>query len=340
MEKIKKPLQEKIVLKQILQVCVVVEDLPKSMERYWDLFGIGPWEVFTFQPPDLTDPTIRGKSTPYTMKLALAQIGGMAFELIQPLTGPSIYREFLDGKGEGFHHVAVAPAYDYDSAADAFGKRGIRILMSGTWAGTTYAYMDAEKNLGAILEIYQMRPPGTVRPAPEAIFPSADAKVEKPEKVMEIVQIGVVVEDIQKEMKRYWDILGLGPWRIHTYGPQTGMTNMTIHGRPQPYSMKLAIAYVGNTMWELIEPLEGPSVYKEFLRAKGKGLHHLQCAVRDYQQAVEALEKKGIGSMMTGTNPQATFNYLNTEKELGIILEILKKGPSGVRAIPDGYYPR
>jgi methylmalonyl-CoA/ethylmalonyl-CoA epimerase len=141
MEKIKKPPQEKIVLKQVLQVSVVVKDLQESMERYWDLFGIGPWEVFTFQPPDLTNPNIRGNAEPYTMKLALAQIGNVAFELIQPLTGPSIYQEFLDQKGEGFHHVAVAPAYDYDSAVDAFGKRGINILMSGTWAGTTYAYM-------------------------------------------------------------------------------------------------------------------------------------------------------------------------------------------------------
>ena len=95
----KRPIREKIVLKQVLQVSVVVEDLQKSMERYWDLFGIGPWEVFTFQPPDLTHPAIRGKSKPYTMKLALAQIGSMAFELIQPLTGPSIYQEFLDRKG-------------------------------------------------------------------------------------------------------------------------------------------------------------------------------------------------------------------------------------------------
>jgi methylmalonyl-CoA/ethylmalonyl-CoA epimerase len=288
----------------------------------------------------LIHPTLRGKSEPYAMKLALAQIGSVAFELIQPLTGPSIYQEFLDRKGEGFHHVAVAPAYDYDSAVDAFGERGIKILMSGTWAGTTYAYLDTEKDLGAILEIYRMRRPGIVRPAPEAMFPSAGAKVEKPEKVKEIVQIGVVVEDIQEAMEQYWDILGLGPWRIHTYGPETGMTRMTIRGKPQPYRMKLAIAYAGNTMWELIEPLEGPSIYQEFLGQQGRGLHHLQCAVGDYQQAVEALEKKGIGSLMMGTNPHATFNYLDTEKDLGVILEILKKGPPGARAVPEGYYPR
>ena len=29
------------------------------------------------------------------------------FELLQPLEGPSIYREWLDEHGEGLHHVAV-----------------------------------------------------------------------------------------------------------------------------------------------------------------------------------------------------------------------------------------
>jgi len=336
----KKPPQEKVVLRQVLQVAVVVKDLQKSMENYWDLFGIGPWQVYTFQPPNLTNPTLRGKSEPYTMKVALAQVGSVAFELIQPLTGPSIYKEFLEKKGGGFHHVAVASTYDYDSTVDAFGKRGIKILMSGTWAGTTYAYMDTEKGLKAILEIYKMRPPGMARPAPESTYPSADAKVEKPEKVKDVLQIGMVVRDIQKEMKRYWDILGLGPWRVHTYAPQTGMTNMTIYGKPQPYSMKLAIAYVGNTMWELIEPLEGPSIYKEFLTQKGEGLHHLLCALGNYQQGVEALEKKSIGSMMTGTIAQGTFNYLNTEKELGIIIETFTGRPAGVRAAPEAYYPK
>jgi len=340
MEKIKKPPQEKLVLRQVLQVAVVVKDLQKSMERYWNLFGIGPWQVYTFQPPNLTHTTIRGKSEPYTMKLALAQVGSVAFGLIQPLTGPSIYREFLQQKGEGFHHVAVAPTYDYDSAVDVFGKWGINILMSGTWAGTTCAYMNTEKDLTAILEIYKMRPPGIARPAPEATYPSTDARAEKPEKVKEVLQIGMVVRDIQKKMNRYWEILGLGPWRIHTYAPQAGMTDMMIHGKLEPYSMKVAIAYVGNMTWELIEPLEGPSIYKEFLSQKGEGLHHLQCAVGNYQQAVEALEKKGIGSMMTGTNPQGTFNYLNTEKELGIILEIFSGSPAGVRAAPEGYYPK
>jgi methylmalonyl-CoA/ethylmalonyl-CoA epimerase len=160
---------EKVELKQFLQICVVVKDLQKAMERYWEIFGIGPWQIYTFAPPNLTEPTIGGKPEPYTMRLAVAQVGAVQWELIQPLTGPSIYAEFLEKHGEGLHHVACA-VEDYDQAVAALEKQGIGILMGGTWKGATYAYMDTEQAIGAILEIYKM-PPGFEMPAPEATYP-------------------------------------------------------------------------------------------------------------------------------------------------------------------------
>ena len=90
----------KVNIKQVLQICVVVRDLQKSMELYWDVFGIGPWRILTFKPPAMTNTKIRGKPVQYSMKLGLARIGNIQWELIQPLTGPSIYKEFLDQKGE------------------------------------------------------------------------------------------------------------------------------------------------------------------------------------------------------------------------------------------------
>jgi 4-hydroxyphenylpyruvate dioxygenase-like putative hemolysin len=160
---------EKVELKQVLQVCVVVKDIQKAMERYWNIFGIGPWQIYTFQPPDLTDTTFRGKPEPYTMKLATAQIGTVQWELIEPLEGRSTYKEFLEQKGEGLHHVAVA-VDDYDKTVATLEKQGMGILMNGTWHGTTYAYMDTEKALNAIIEIYKM-PPGFEMPRPEATYP-------------------------------------------------------------------------------------------------------------------------------------------------------------------------
>ena len=156
-------------VRQVLQVCVVVRDLQKAMERYWNILGIGPWRVHTFQPPGLTNTTLRGKPQPYTMRLALAEVGAVQWELIQPLEGPSTYKEFLEEKGEGLHHVAFA-VDDYDQAVAAFGEQGIGILMSGTWHGGTYAYMDTQGPLGMIAEIYR-RSPGLQRPPPEAVWP-------------------------------------------------------------------------------------------------------------------------------------------------------------------------
>jgi 4-hydroxyphenylpyruvate dioxygenase-like putative hemolysin len=160
---------EKIKIKQVLQVGIVVKDLQKAMERYWDIFGIGPWRIYTFQPPLLSKTTVRGKPVPYTMKLALTQIGNIQWELIQPLTGPSIYKEFLEQKGEGLHHVAC-DVEDYDQTVAALKKHGIGILMGGSTKVDTYAYMDTEKDLGTIIEIYK-RPAKFKMTVPEATYP-------------------------------------------------------------------------------------------------------------------------------------------------------------------------
>jgi methylmalonyl-CoA/ethylmalonyl-CoA epimerase len=160
---------EKIELKQVFQVSVVVKDIQKAMEHYWKIFGIGPWQIYTFQPPDLTNTTLHGKPEPYTMRLATAQIGTVQWELIEPLDARSTYKEFLEQKGEGLHHVAVT-VEDFDKTVAALEKQGMGILMSGTWHGTTYVYMDTEQALGTITEICKV-PPGFEMPGPEATYP-------------------------------------------------------------------------------------------------------------------------------------------------------------------------
>lgn len=161
--------EEKVEIKQVLQVGVVVKDLQKAMERYWNIFGIGPWHVYTFQPPAVTNMTFRGKPVVYTMKLALTQIGNIQWELIEPLTGPSAYKEFLEQRGEGVQHIACDVG-DYDQAVATMAKHGIGILMSGSTPADSYAYMDTEETLGIALEIYK-RPAEFEMPPPEATYP-------------------------------------------------------------------------------------------------------------------------------------------------------------------------
>ena len=61
------------------QVAVVVRDLDASMKRYVEEFGIEPWSVYTFSPDWIQGMTFHGKEQGYSMKLALADVGGMMY---------------------------------------------------------------------------------------------------------------------------------------------------------------------------------------------------------------------------------------------------------------------
>jgi len=88
----------------------------------------------------------------------------------------------------------------------------------------------------------------------------------------------------------------------------------------------------------LIEPLEGPSVYKEFLAKKGEGLHHLGFLVDDVSGALAAFKKMGIDVLMSGKwRDVSEFYYMDTEAVLGIIYEIIRR--KGPRPPPEAVYP-
>ena len=97
--------QPVINITKLEQVCIVVRDVDKSMESMWSTFGIGPWNVFVIHPGVLDEMTYHGKPAQFSFKIARTQnkVGGFEIELIEPLEGDSIYRDFLRDHGEGVH---------------------------------------------------------------------------------------------------------------------------------------------------------------------------------------------------------------------------------------------
>jgi hypothetical protein len=167
MVEIKLPPQP-IKLGEITQVGLVVKDLQESMERYWKLLGIGPWNIYTYAPPMLRDATVRGKRVDYSMRLALSMAGPVQLELIQPLEGPSIYVEHLAEKGEGLHHIQ-SRVENIEEVLAAFEKSAIKVLMSGKIGDGEFYYLDTVPVIGIIYEIFRRK----TRSAPEAVYPPA-----------------------------------------------------------------------------------------------------------------------------------------------------------------------
>ena len=155
-----------IKLGEVLQAAIVVRDLQKAMERYWRMFGIGPWRIYTYAPPRLPECMVRGRRVDYAMRLALASAGPTQLELIQPLEGPSIYHEFLAAKGEGLHHVQ-SNIENIEEVLVACRAAGIEVLMSGRFGEGEFYYLDTERLLGFTYEIVRRKS----RPEPEATYP-------------------------------------------------------------------------------------------------------------------------------------------------------------------------
>lgn len=139
---------------RITQVAVVVKDLRKTMEAYHKTLGWGPWSVYEHKPPVLHDTTLHGKNVAYSMLGAEVHCDPIDFEILQPLEGPSIYKEFLEQKGEGLHHVSVvSPRENVHAALDDFRHQGVGVAMSGRLGDNIeFYYMDTEPMLKMVAE--------------------------------------------------------------------------------------------------------------------------------------------------------------------------------------------
>lgn len=84
---------------------------------------------------------------------------------------------------------------------------------------------------------------------------------------------------------------------------------------------------------ELIEPLQGPSTYTEYLDEDGTGIHHIGCfAYDDPRGIVEMYEDAGLSVVQRGAFEGLEFWYLDFTDELnGVILEIA----ANLTAIPE-----
>ena len=138
---------------EICQIGMVVRNLEKSIKKYWYEFRLGPWYIWKFEQPELREVFYKGiKLEKSGFKLALAKIGPMQYELLQPLYGLGIHQEYLDKKGEGLHHMRLY-FKNIPKALMDFQNKGFYPIQEGRYKDDMYVYLDAERSYGIIYEI-------------------------------------------------------------------------------------------------------------------------------------------------------------------------------------------
>lgn len=150
------------------------------------------------------------------------------------------------------------------------------------------------------------------------ILPQIDPRLQRLLALPAPGQIGMVVRNIENSIKAYSSLFGWGPFEIfeHKY------SELIYLGKPGNFRYRFALAQISPSLQlEFIENLEGESIYTEFLRTRGEGMHHLGFMVDGIDARIAALKQLGIGVLQSGKRPGRSFAYMDTEPLLGTIIE-------------------
>ena len=143
------------------------------------------------------------------------------------------------------------------------------------------------------------------------------------------VQIGIVVDDIERVTRLLEEVFGIGPFQWIEW-PNCPDSKYTYRGKEEHIRIRQAFTQVGPLELEFIQPLEGDrNGYREFLQKTGGGIHHLLFEVEDLEAVIKEAGKSGVEVLQTGTGirPGTRWALLDTQKLFGLFLELRHRAP-------------
>lgn len=130
---------------------VVVSDIKSAMDAYIADFG---YTFFQFEVNE-ANAQFRGTSPSFRLRFGIGQLGLNLIELIQPVTGTTLYSQYLAEHGPGLHHLGFTTT-DLASARRQFAARGYPRIEDGVIHGLVdFSYYDA-RELGVLIEPLQL----------------------------------------------------------------------------------------------------------------------------------------------------------------------------------------
>lgn len=138
----------------ITQIGLVVGDIEKAIDMYCRVFGLDRPNVSITDSVEKAGTTVRGEKSIARAKLAFFNFGQVQIELIEPIDGPSTWKEELDAHGYSFHHVAFQ-IKNTPAVLEKLAEDGITEIQHGSYTGGMYTYVDSKKQLGMILELLE-----------------------------------------------------------------------------------------------------------------------------------------------------------------------------------------
>ena len=143
---------------KIIHIGIIVRDIEKYAENYAAFFGVDVPEITISDEEDKAKTSYHGRSTGARVRQAFFHFENISIELLEPVGGPSTWKDFLDNHGEGVHHITFE-IKDMDKQVSLMQDRGAKLIQQGQWtdhSGGRYAYLDTTPQLAVMLELVEI----------------------------------------------------------------------------------------------------------------------------------------------------------------------------------------
>ncbi|AMK26544.1 VOC family protein (plasmid) [Sphingobium sp. SJ10-10] len=150
--------------------------------------------------------------------------------------------------------------------------------------------------------------------------------IQAQDKDREIFQRAWIVSDIQKAMRHWIEVRGIGPF---FFSPRVPSQRALFLGRPASFEISAAIAQAGDIQIELIQqhvatcPLFGDQVCPP----QGD-LHHIGVAVSDLDAIVEQYAALDLPPFFEDRFGETRYMFIDTRAQHGYLTEFIQSTPA------------
>ena len=148
-------------------------------------------------------------------------------------------------------------------------------------------------------------------------------------------QIAWVVKDIEKAKIFFQEMFG-----VKNFMP-TGTTRLqdydgTYYGEPVDAENLVTMTYSGGTFIELIQPISGKSIFKDYIDNNPTGgVQHIAYStpIANLDEVISSFENKGHTVISSFDTPIAKIVFFDTREEIGVFTEIMGITREGEKAV-------
>lgn len=141
---------------EVMQICFVTDDVQKSAQWFSDLTGKPMPQEGKAADPDEAQAIYRGQPARVGCKIMMFEFGNIDVEFLEPGPEKSAWRDLLEARGPGCHHIAFRTR-NLTKRNAYLEEKGHGLLQRGEFDGGhgRYAYYDTVADLGAMIELLE-----------------------------------------------------------------------------------------------------------------------------------------------------------------------------------------